>query len=179
MRIRWNRYCTVGSALVVLSLTGCVSSNPKASSPAAPPQATAPALPAPASQPATPPSPPPLNAQQKRVKALIAQVESAYAQGEIDYRRGRLPEAKMEFDRAVDLMLSSGIDIKSDSQLQDEFDRIVDGVNALEMEALKQGNGFVPKEEPAPADVAGDVTFQVDPNIVAKAAGGPVIVPAE
>jgi membrane-bound lytic murein transglycosylase D len=53
--------------------------------------------------------------------------------------------------------------------LQDEFDRIVDGVNALEMEALKQGNGFVPKEEPAPADVAGDVTFQVDPNIVAKA----------
>ena len=53
--------------------------------------------------------------------------------------------------------------------MQDEFDRIVDQVNALEMEALKQGNGFVPKEEPTPADVASDVTFQVDPNIVAKA----------
>jgi membrane-bound lytic murein transglycosylase D len=37
------------------------------------------------------------------------------------------------------------------------------------MEALKQGNGFVPKEEPTPADVASDVTFAVDPNIVAKA----------
>jgi membrane-bound lytic murein transglycosylase D len=45
----------------------------------------------------------------------------------------------------------------------------VDGVNALEMEALKQGNGFAPKEEPAPADVAGDVTFKVDPNFMAKA----------
>jgi membrane-bound lytic murein transglycosylase D len=53
--------------------------------------------------------------------------------------------------------------------LQEEFDRIVDAVNALEMEALKQGNGFVPKEEETPADVASDVTFEVDPNIVAKA----------
>src|SRR5208282_2476429 len=52
---------------------------------------------------------------------------------------------------------------------QDEFDRIVDAVNALEMEALKQGNGFAPKEEPTPADVASDVTFEVDPNIVARA----------
>jgi membrane-bound lytic murein transglycosylase D len=66
-------------------------------------------------------------------------------------------------------MLSSGIDIKSNTQLQDEFDRIVDQVNALEMEALKQGNGFAPKVEESPAEVASDVTFQVDPKIVAKA----------
>ena len=66
-------------------------------------------------------------------------------------------------------MLSSGIDIKADPQLQDEFDKIVDQVNALEMEALKQGNGFVPKEELTPAEAASDVTFAVDPNLVAKA----------
>jgi membrane-bound lytic murein transglycosylase D len=66
-------------------------------------------------------------------------------------------------------MLASGIDIKSNTELQDEFDRVVDGVNGLEMEALKQGNGFVPKEEPTPADVASDVTFEVDPKIIAKA----------
>jgi membrane-bound lytic murein transglycosylase D len=107
--------------------------------------------------------------EQQRVRVLIEQVEEAYARGEADYRKGMLPEAKAEFDRAVDLMLSSGIDIKNNSQLQDEFDRIVDQVNGLEMEALKQGNGFVPKVEPSPADVASDVTFQVDPNIVAKA----------
>src|SRR5208337_4979977 len=63
----------------------------------------------------------------------------------------------------------SGIDVKTSAQLQDEFDRIVDQVNALEMEALKVGNGFVPKQEPTPADVAADVTFEVDPNFVAKA----------
>ena len=53
--------------------------------------------------------------------------------------------------------------------MQDEFDRIVDRVKALEMEALKQGNGFVPKEEPTPPTWPAMSTFQVDPNIVAKA----------
>ncbi len=100
---------------------------------------------------------------------LIRQVEEAYAAGESDYRKGKLPEAKQEFDRAVDLMLTSGIDIKGNATLQEEFDRVVDGVNAMEMEALKLGNGFVPKEEPTPSDVAEEATFEVDPSIVAKA----------
>jgi membrane-bound lytic murein transglycosylase D len=96
-------------------------------------------------------------------------VEKSYAAGNADYRKGMLPEAKVQFDHAVDLMLTSGIDIKSNPALQDEFDHIVDQVNALEMEALKVGNGFAPKEEPTPAEVASDITFQVDPNIVARA----------
>ncbi len=90
---------------------------------------------------------------------LIQQVRQPTPAATPTIARAMLPEAKVEFDRAVDLMLSSGIDIKSNPQLQDEFDRIVDQVNALEMEALKQGNGFVPKVEPTPADVASDVTF--------------------
>jgi membrane-bound lytic murein transglycosylase D len=103
------------------------------------------------------------------VHVLIEQVETAYAAGDADYRKGMLAEAKVQFDRAVDLMLSSGLDINADPQLQDEFDKIVDEVNGLEMEALKQGNGFVPKEEITPAEAASDVTFTADPNLVAKA----------
>ncbi len=132
-------------------------------------QATAPPLPAPvAPQPAAPPAPRQSTAEQQRARQLIAQVEAAYAAGDADYRKGKLAEAKVQFDRAVDLMLSSGLDIKADAQLQDEFDKIVDEVNGLEMEALKQGNGFVPKEEITPAEAASDITFAVDPNLVAK-----------
>ncbi len=120
-------------------------------------------------QPAKPETSKASSAEQLRVKQLIQQVEAAYARGDADYRRGKLPEAKTDFDHAVDLMLSSGIDIRSNQQLSDEFDRIVDQVNGLEMEALKQGNGFAPQVEPTPADVASDVTFAVDPNLVAKA----------
>lgn len=107
------------------------------------------------------------------MQVVIGQVEEAYNRGQANYKKGNLHDAKVEFDRAVDLMLASAIDIHGNAQLQEEFDHIVDGVNALEMEALKQGNGFAPQEEPTPADVASDVENEapaaVDPNLVAKA----------
>jgi membrane-bound lytic murein transglycosylase D len=162
-------YRCFGCAALVLVLAGCDPSRPASSSSNSEPQATAPALPPSAPQAAAPAPPTQSTVHQRRVQQLIEQVDKAFSRGDADYRRGRLPEAKSEFDRAVDLMLSSGLDVKGDPQLQDEFDRIVDQVNALEMEALKQGNGFEPKVEPSPADVASDVTFEVDPNIVAKA----------
>ena len=164
------RFRFLGFSLLALSLAACAPSSSPTAGQSEPPQATAPANamaePAQAAPPAAPPQP---SAHEQRVRQLIKQVDQAYAQGQAAYRKGDLVNAKTYFDRAVDLMLSSGIDIKTDAPLQDEFDRIVDGVNALEMEALKQGNGFAPKEEPAPAEVASDVTFAVDPNVVAKA----------
>jgi membrane-bound lytic murein transglycosylase D len=168
MSKKLNRKILLGSAALALSLSGCAPTKPAAAPPQTKPQATAPALPsAPAAPAVAAPSAADIRAQ--KVNALIAQVEKAYAQGEADYRKGHLTEAKVEFDRAVDLMLTSNIGIKNDARLEEEFNRIVDAVNGLEMEALKEGNGFVPKEEPTPADVASDVTFEVDPNFVAKA----------
>ena len=138
------------------------------------PQAFAPALSAPIQQqqPSQAPAPatlPQSSAQQQRVKTLIQQVDEAYAAGQADYKKGDLLAARRDFDHAVDLMLTSGIDIKATPELQDEFDRIVDQINGLEMEALRQGNGFTPKTEDTPAEAAEEVTFVVDPNIVAKA----------
>ena len=171
LRISISSFRFFAVTALALSLGGCTPSSHKAATGPAP-QATAPALPTPqqlAAQATAAKAQLSATVEQQRVQAVIANVEKAYAAGQADYRKGNLPEAKAEFDRAVDLMLSSGIDIKSDSQLQDEFDRIVDSVNTLEMEALKQGNGFAPAVEPTPGDVASDVTFAVDPNLVARA----------
>jgi membrane-bound lytic murein transglycosylase D len=161
--------CAALALTLAVSLSGCDPSKPAVSAtPVA--QAFAPAVSAPAPQQAPAPAPPPQpSASQQRVQALIDQVEKAYALGDAAYKRGNLPEARSNFDNAVDLMLTSGIDIKSTPALQDEFDRIVDQINGLEMEALKQGNGFTPKTEDTPAEAASDVTFVVNPNIVAKA----------
>jgi membrane-bound lytic murein transglycosylase D len=165
----WQRFLLPPCALLVLACAGCTPTD-KATGPSSEPaQATAPPLQAPVAARPTPAAAPRLTVEQQRARLLIAQVEAAYAAGDADYRKGMLAEAKIQFDRAVDLMLSSGLDIKTDPQLQDEFDKIVDQVNGLEMEALKQGNGFVPKEEITPAEAASDVTFAVDPNLVAKA----------
>ena len=100
---------------------------------------------------------------------MISAAEKAYASGMRNYHAGDLAAAKRDFDNAVDLMLSSGLDLKSSPALSDEFEHIVDAVNALEMDALKQGNGFAPPMEQTPVDVANDVTFPVDPNIRAAA----------
>ena len=54
--------------------------------------------------------------------------------------------------------------MKSDPQLKDEFDHIVDAVNSLEMEALKQGNGFAPKTEPTPVISPTTLPFQSIPT---------------
>jgi membrane-bound lytic murein transglycosylase D len=164
-----NRCLLCGCLVPALLLAGCTPTDKGSAAQSQPPQATAPAVaetaPAPAAQ-AQPPQPSP---EEQRLHRLIQQVEAAYARGEADYRKGQLPEAKTEFDHAVDLMLGSGLDIRATPELSDEFDRIVDKVNGLEMDALKQGNGFAPQVEPSPSDVAGDVTFAVDPNLVAKA----------
>jgi membrane-bound lytic murein transglycosylase D len=161
---------TIPCFALALLMAGCTPTEKAKAPQKASPQSTAPELPAPAAQQSKVSAPEQSKpAQNDQVQALIGQVEQAFAEGQADYRKGDLPEAKAAFDRAVDLMLGSGLDIKADSRLQDEFDHVVDAVNGLEMEALKQGNGFAPKEEPAPADVANDVTFAVDPNIVAKA----------
>jgi membrane-bound lytic murein transglycosylase D len=158
-----------GMAVLTVWIAGCVPSEPVTTEAAQNPQATAPALAATAQQTPVPSSLQSATREQQRVRILIQQVEQAYAQGEQDYRRGRLAEARAEFDRAVDLMLKSGVDIRTNAQLDEEFNRILDLVNGLEMEALKRGNGFTVQEEETPADVAADVTFKVDPNFLAKA----------
>ena len=156
---------------LAIGLAGCPATQQAPAPNVANGKATAPpvqAQPAPQAPPAPTQTPAQLQAQ-RRVQQLIAQVQKTFLSGESHYRAGQLTQAKSDFDSAVDMMLSSGLDIRADAQLDDEFNRVLDAVNALEMEALKQGNGFAPKVEPSPADVANDVTFEVDPNLVAKA----------
>ena len=101
-----------------------------------------------------------------RIAELIQQVDRSYRSGVQNYRAGNLDGARSDFDHAVDLMLTSGLDIKSDPTLSDEFERTVDAVKSLEMDALKQGNGFSPKQEETPLEAVNDLTFS--PEMAAK-----------
>ena len=120
-------------------------------------------------KPAAPPQPTQQDRnRQLRNQQLIDNAEQAYRAGVDNYHAGHLEAAKASFDYAVDQMLSSGLDLKNDPQLSAEFEHLVDAINTLEMEALKQGNGFEPRTEPAPVDVANDVTFAADPALTAQ-----------
>ncbi|MBS1800450.1 MAG: transglycosylase SLT domain-containing protein [Acidobacteria bacterium] len=99
------------------------------------------------------------SARAYRAQQLINRVEQTYRSGVDNYRAGHLDAARADFDAAVDLMLTSGLDLKKDPQLSDEFDHLLDSINSLEIAALKQGNGLSPVLEAAPLDAANEVTF--------------------
>ncbi|MGB7190901.1 MAG: LysM peptidoglycan-binding domain-containing protein [Acidobacteriaceae bacterium] len=109
------------------------------------------------------------NPHARRIAQVIQDVEAAYQNGMSNYQDGHIAAAKSNFDYAVDQMLTCGLSIKANPDLAAEFDRIVDAVNTLELDALKQGNGLAPPADPTPVDVANAVTFPVDPAIRAEA----------
>jgi membrane-bound lytic murein transglycosylase D len=104
------------------------------------------------------------------VANLIAKVEKQYQAGQDNYHSGHLEAAKQNFDSAFNLLLGSEFDLRGDDRLEQELDRLLDGVNGLELAALQQGDGFAePKSEPAPIDEANELNPQVDAKIKAKA----------
>jgi membrane-bound lytic murein transglycosylase D len=166
-------------AAVVLAATACQTSRPASMLP--PKQANAPALTQVASV-SGPQQPKNVAPAQKApeiqgelrvdpVADLIAKVEKEYQAGQANYQAGHMEPAKENFDTAFNLLVAGPIDLKSDDRLEREFEKLLDGVNGLELAALQEGDGFTEqKSEPAPIDEANDVTFPVDPNIKAKAA---------
>ena len=174
MSIRKQHLWMTGGLAWVLGSMACQTA-PRSSGLLPEKQANAPALAAPAAAPKvadeTRPVAPAPQPQAKTDPAadLIGQVEKEYQAGQANYQAGHLDAAKENFDRAFNLLLESPLDIGSDERLQKELDRLLDGVNGLEMQALQQGDGFTEqKSEPAPIDEANEITYPVDPNIKAK-----------
>ena len=167
--------CLLLTACVpLLLLAGCPQDKPDTVSASA----TAPVLPAAlpatsgqsaASVAAQPSQPQQSAASAARVQQLINEAEKIYRSGVDNYRAQRLDAARQDFDLAVDTMLTSGLDLKNDPQLSDEFEHLLNAVNSLEMDALKQGNGLSPTLEAAPLEAAeNEVTFPANPELTAK-----------
>ena len=158
----------------LVMLTGCPQQQQAGAPGGAPAKATAPTITAPAPQPpvsrAAQAQTDEAAAKARKVQQLIAQVEGAYNSGVNNYRGGRLEAARSDFDLAVDTMLTSGMDLKTDPQLSDEFEHLLNSINSLEMSALKQGSGFSEPIEAAPLDAADEVTFPPDAALTAKVA---------
>ncbi len=114
-----------------------------------------------------PPSPTPTA---DPVGDLIAGVEKDYQSGLDAYKAGQTDAAKQDFDKAINALLESNLDIRSDDRLEQEFDRIVEGVNRLDLASLGYASDSdAQKSEPAPIDETNGITPSADPNVRAKA----------
>jgi membrane-bound lytic murein transglycosylase D len=106
------------------------------------------------------------------VADLIAKVEKAYQAGLANYQAGKKDDAKQNFDEALNTLLGSDLDVRSDDRLQKEFDRVVAGVNELypggpnvEADAQQEPQQ---QAEPAPIDETNGMTPAADAGVKAK-----------
>lgn len=154
----------------MLLASSCETKNSKKTVPAQ--QALAPTLQQPVVAPPAPVAPQvkPEPPKADPVPEVIGQAEQAYQEGQANYKAGHLDAAKKDFNRAVDILMQFSVEIKADDRLQQEFDKITEGIHTLEMVAFKEGDGFTEqRSEPAPIDEANHVTFAPDPKVTAKA----------
>lgn len=122
-----------------LILSSACGSNPKPQTPA----------PGPAPAPVPAPMPPAADP----IEDLIETSQTHFLAGEEQLQLGHLERARLEFDKAVDVLLESPYGARTDARLREHFDRLVDRINAYEVTALAQGDGFVEKRyEPASID---------------------------
>src|ERR1039458_5161518 len=128
----------------------------------APPQTPAPAEASPAPAPASARGFDP-------VADLIARAEKEYHAGLANHQAGKTDEAKQNFDNALNALLSSNLDIRSDDRLQEEFDRVVQGVNELYPGGTGTDTEAQQKSEPAPIDETNGLTPAPDAGVKAKA----------
>src|SRR5580658_2596304 len=104
------------------------------------------------------------------VADLITRVEKDYQAGLNAYQAGQTDTAKQDFDNALNALLESNLDIRSDDRLQKEFDHIVEGINHLDLDRLGlASDSDAQKSEPAPIDETNDITLSPDARIKAKA----------
>jgi membrane-bound lytic murein transglycosylase D len=87
------------------------------------------------------------------VAALVAAAESAFEDGRAALAAGRLVTAREQFDEAVDMLLTTPDGARSDLRLEVAFDSLLDRISALEVMALREGDGFAEAaSESAPLD---------------------------
>jgi membrane-bound lytic murein transglycosylase D len=87
------------------------------------------------------------------IAAIIVRVESAFAAGERELAAGRLVAARQQFDAAVDAMLALPDGARANPRLAAQFEQLLDRVSALDVQALREGDGFTEtRSEPAAID---------------------------
>jgi membrane-bound lytic murein transglycosylase D len=131
LRRRWIRHLVVA----FLPFAVACGSSHKSNSVKATPEAR------PVEAPAVQPAP-----VQDPVLTLISASNGHFQAGQRELEQGHLDAAKVEFDRAIDMLLESPYGARTEPRIREHFDRLVDRISAYEVKALAEGDGFTEKK---------------------------------
>ena len=103
------------------------------------------------------------------IDVTILQAQLRFEKGQELYKQGFLKQAKAEFDGAIDVILETTANYPKEPRLQKQLMELVSRVNALELAALREGDGFTDQnDQPAAIDELANVeTFPalIDPKL--------------
>jgi membrane-bound lytic murein transglycosylase D len=87
------------------------------------------------------------------VGELLATADRHFQDGQKELSLGHLARAKSAFNRSLEVLLESPRGTRDDERVRGHFDRLVDRIAALELNALATGDGFTEQAaEPASID---------------------------
>ncbi len=115
-----------------------------------------------------------------QVDVVTQRAQQSFDAGQNEYKTGDLDQARTDFDKALEIIQTSGIPTDSDPKLSKLFDQINDTIHMYEL-ASEQTPQEVESEtpsEPAPIDEIADLTLPAgDPRLAAKAEKELISVP--
>lgn len=104
-----------------------------------------------------------------QIDVLVEKVRSSFEAGQKKYKAGDFDHARVDFDRALDLIMRSGIRADSDPRLSDLFEQIDQTLHSYEVNAQAEAEDENPGT-PAPIDELAELTLPPgDPRLAAKA----------
>jgi membrane-bound lytic murein transglycosylase D len=80
------------------------------------------------------------------VLTLIAGSDRHFRLGQQELALGHVEAAKLEFNRAIDVLLESPYGGRTEPRIREHFDRLVDRISTYEVKALAEGDGFTEKK---------------------------------
>lgn len=103
------------------------------------------------------------------VETRIRQADEHYIAGQRAYQEGRFTEARLEFNRAVDILLGAPDSAPDRAKLEHRLDQLVENIYRYDVEGL--GAGVSPDQvvyDKSPLDSILEMTFPVDPKLKPK-----------
>ena len=109
----------------------------------------------------------PINAQQstsnipievqkrsEEIQKVVERSEDAFKKGEASFAKGDFAQARSNFNRALDIILESGFDVRTDSRLKAHYQKLIDQTNVYQSLLTKN----LPVVAPLSADAKDELT---------------------
>ncbi len=104
----------------------------------------------------------------QHVRQVREQMEEAYQAGLEAYQAGRFDEAKEHFDHAVDIVLSSDVDLDEQPAFKKAFDEIVRNIADMDADLYNRDSEPEGQENRSPLDELKDITTYLPPEEAEK-----------